>query len=157
MSEKSQDTDGKRQFANLTTANKWVFYSSLLFLVSLLFAWTRSKYGLIITTQGYGYLEFYISRSGWPNLIPLSFLAAVANIFLSLPFMKPQSNERQKSLQLLATIQLVLSALGLMAMLILWLIQLPSFDGMFMFGAWLGLLALVGMVYGSLKTRLDLK
>ena len=156
MSDQSPPSGKKAQFSNLSAGNQLVVFSGLLFIISLMFAWTQNKYGLILTTMGYGYIDFYISRSGWPNLIPVSLLAAVGCILLCIPFLKPVDMNKKKKYLMFVSIQIVLSVLGLLAILILWFIQLPTFNGRFMFGAWLGVISMVGLIYGACRTRSEL-
>jgi len=157
MNDRSSQPDKQPRISTLSTGNHLVIISGILFIVSLFFAWTQSRYGIIITTMGYSYIEFDISMSGWPNLIPFSLLAAIANILLSIPFLKPADKERKKKLLSFVDLQIILSVIGLHGVLILSLFQIPALGGRFMFGGWLGTISSIGMVYGSVRTRSDLQ
>lgn len=156
MNDQSSLPDNKPRIKNLYTGNRLVIISGFLFIISLFFVWTQSSYGMVITTMGYSYIEFDISVSGWPNLIPFSLLAAVANILLCIPFFKPADNDRKKKLMTFSELQIILSIIGLHGVLILCLFQIPALDGKFMFGGWLGTISSIGLVYGSVRTRSDL-
>jgi len=149
MSDKIEETNEKLRFSNMLGESKIVFFSACVFLISSLFDWTRSTFMIY---SGYFYLDIFTRRSGWPNLVPLTFLTTVVNIILCFWFMKPQTNERKATLRKAATIQMVLSILGLVAMLDLLRIVLV-WNEKFLFGAWLGTLAVIGMVWGSIKAR----
>lgn len=156
MSDQPSPQKNRVQLSNLSVGNVLVIFSGLLFFVSLFFNWTEYDYGMVITSKGYEYIDFYVSKSGWPNLVPLSLMAAIGCILLCIPFLKPLDMDRIKEYLIFVNVQIALSILGIHGILILWSIQLPSFKGRFLFGAWLGLISMAGQIYGSFKTRSEL-
>jgi glucan phosphoethanolaminetransferase (alkaline phosphatase superfamily) len=156
MNDQSSLPNKKTGLSNLSAGNRMVIISGFLFIVSLFFAWTQSSYGMVITTMGYSYIEFDISMSGWPNLIPFSLLAALTSILLCIPFLKPTDKDRKKKLLKFVDLQIILSVVGLHGVLILSLFQIPALNGRFLFGGWLGTISMIGLVYGSVRTRSDL-
>ena len=156
MTDQPTQNDNPPKLSNLSAGNRISIFSGFLFFVSLLFNWTETDFGMVMTTRGYEYLDFNVTRSDLPNLIPFSILATLGCILLCIPFLKPVDKDKKKSYLVYAIIQTLLSVIGLHGILILWFIQLPASNSGLLFGGWLGLIAISGLLYGSIKTRSEI-